>query len=920
MQVSEQDRAPTGAAVPRRFGVRAPSMARVTVWALLLGTILMPRTGEAQDATWSAHPVSNDWNDPANWSSNFPPTGTATFGASSQTAITAPQIVSVGTIVLNSDAPAYRFSVGLNFTDRGIVNNSNFAPVFDSGVSFSNASSAGNAIINTTSGGAFFNNTSTAANATINNGSTVHFADSSSAGNAAINSLNSVISEIHFFNTSSAGNAHISNGFSLTFDDKSTAANAVVANPRGGDVIFAASSTAANASITNNSIVNFEFSSTAANASITNFGNSRLFFGDASSAGNATIINNAGGQTFFNAQATGGNARFINNAGGVFDMSNLASAGTTAGSIEGAGSYVLGSKTLTVGSNNLSTEVSGVISGTGGRLVKVGTGTLTLSGANTYTGATTINAGTLAVNGSIAQSAVSVNGGGALAGIGTVGATTIAGGGTVSPGGGAIGAIGTLHIAGSMAMLPGAIYALDLSAAGRSDRIAASGAANLSGGTVRLTSVNGFLFNTPYTILTAAGGRTGTFSGLMSGTSSFAFIAPSLTYDANDVFLTFARNNVRFATAAQTRNQIATGTGLDGLGRGPAFNALAFSTTPAQARFAFDQLSGELHASAAGAMLDESRDVRDAVIGRLRQPFGSADGPSAALAGIGPQAVAIDGSGASAYAAEPAFKAAPKFLPQERVMTAWAQAVGDWGHTGSDGNAAALRRETGGYTQSLLHVDDRRSGAAINNYHLALYGGGQLDAWALRGGAAFTAHSIDTDRAIVFPGFFDAAKASYDGHTAQVFGEIGRGFALGPVALEPFAGLAYVHLDTGHFAETGSAALSGGGDALATAFTTLGLRGEGAVALADGKPLTVRGTLSWRHAFGDVRPETLLAFSGGGTPFTVAGIPIARDALLVEAGLGFNLARNASVGLIYSGQLARDSHDHTAKGEINWKF
>ncbi|WP_162240927.1 autotransporter domain-containing protein [Bradyrhizobium tropiciagri] len=620
-------------------------------------------------------------------------------------------------------------------------------------------------------------------------------------------------------------------------------------------------------------------------------------------------------------------------------MSNLASAGMTAGSIEGAGSFVLGGKTLTVGSNNLSTEVSGVISGTGGGLTKVGTGALTLSGINTYTGATVVSAGTLAVNGSIAQSAVSVNGGGTLAGAGTVGATTIAGGGTVSPGGGAGGAIGTLHIAGNMAMLPGAIYALDLNAAGRSGRIVASGAANLSGGTVRLASVNGFLLNAPYTILTAAGGRTGTFSGLMSGTSSFAFISPSLTYDANDVFLTFARNNVRFASAAQTRNQIATGAGLDGLGRGPAFNALAFSTTPAQARFAFDQLSGELHASAAGAMLDESRDVRDAVIGRLRHLSAARTdrlrrSPASVLS------VAIDGSGALAYAAEPAFKAAPKFLPQESVMTAWAQAVGDWGHTGSDGNAAALRRETGGvisgvdatfdarwragfaggYTQSLLHVDDRRSAATINNYHLALYGGGQLDAWALRGGAAFTAHSIDTDRAIMFPGFFDAAKASYDAHTAQVFGEIGRGFALGRVALEPFAGLAYVHLDTGHFTETGSAALSGGGGALATAFTTLGLRGEGAVALADGKPLTVRGTFGWRHAFGDVRPETLLAFSGGGTPFTVAGVPIARDALLVEAGLGFNLAHNASVGLIYSGQLARDSHDHTAKGEINWKF
>ena len=55
----------------------------------------------------------------------------------------------------------------------------------------------------------------------------------------------------------------------------------------------------------------------------------------------------------------------------------------TAGSIEGAGTYELGSKALTVGSNNLSTEVSGTIvdggvGGTGGSLIKVGTGTLTL--------------------------------------------------------------------------------------------------------------------------------------------------------------------------------------------------------------------------------------------------------------------------------------------------------------------------------------------------------------------------------------------------------------------------------------------------------------------------------------------------------------------------------------------------------------
>jgi hypothetical protein len=151
----------------------------------------------------------------------------------------------------------------------------------------------------------------------------------------------------------------------LEFDNTSTAGNAVLITTGQGHMDFLNASTAGNATITNN------------NNGFTRFLNTSI-------AGNATITTNNGGVTRFNDGSTGGNARFITNAGGIFDISGLTSGGMTAGSIEGAGTYDLGSKSLTVGGNNLSTEVSGIVAdggnggGTGGSLVNVGSGTLPL--------------------------------------------------------------------------------------------------------------------------------------------------------------------------------------------------------------------------------------------------------------------------------------------------------------------------------------------------------------------------------------------------------------------------------------------------------------------------------------------------------------------------------------------------------------
>jgi autotransporter-associated beta strand protein len=106
----------------------------------------------------------------------------------------------------------------------------------------------------------------------------------------------------------------------------------------------------------------------------------------------------------------------------------------TIGSLEGdelAGVF-LGANNLTVGSNNLSTTFSGEIAGTGGSLIKIGSGTLILSGANTYTGNTNVNRGGLQVDGSITSNTF-VNRGSTLAGTGTINGN-VTNNGRVSPG------------------------------------------------------------------------------------------------------------------------------------------------------------------------------------------------------------------------------------------------------------------------------------------------------------------------------------------------------------------------------------------------------------------------------------------------------------------------------------------------------
>ena len=200
----------------------------------------------------------------------------------------------------------------------------------------------------------------------------------------------------------------------------------------------------------------------------------------------------------------------------------------------------LGANILTVGSNNLSTEVSGVISdggvasGTGGALTKIGLGALTLSGINTYTGATTVNGGTLIVNGSIAASSLTtVNSGAALMGTGTVGSTNIAeAGGIFMPGSGVPGSM--MSVTGNLNFAAGGFYLVDIDPT-TSSLADVSGTATLGGATVRANFFAGSYIEKQYTIM-QAGSVSGTFGTLLN-TNLPANFTDNLSYDATNVYL-----------------------------------------------------------------------------------------------------------------------------------------------------------------------------------------------------------------------------------------------------------------------------------------------------------------------------------------------------------------------------------------------
>lgn len=739
----------------------------------------------------------------------------------------------------------------------------------------------------------------------------------------------------------------------VNFGNNTTAGTAQItlAADQRGIVNFYKGSTAGGATITNDGgTVNFE-GAEAGSATITNDGTgSKTFFynvfgGPAADLGSATITNSNGGYVSLQGNTDGGSATIINKSGGssYFEGSSKAAGATVAneaggsvivrfrdaddsgaeiGSLSGDGNVALevsfnGPARLTVGALGADDVIGGVISATDttSEFVKTGDGMLTLTGDSSgYAAKTEVEDGILRVDGKLGGT-LDVRDGGRLEGTGTVGATTVNGGATVAAGN----SIGTLKINGDITFKADSILEVEATNVPTPvDLIEVSGTAYLEGGLVNVLAADGsYMPFTTYTILTATIGVEGEFADV---TDNLAFLDPSLNYDDNNVYLTLARNDIDFESYGRTANQRATSRGIDSLGAGNALY-LAFvllEDDTAVIQDTLDKLSGEIHGSLRSTLLADSHFLRDVVMARLRSGGQDKSGPAAAY-----------GEGSIEPAAD--------YSVARKSTSFWMQGFGSWGDWDGDGNAASLDRSTGGaiggvdtlvgdwrlgfaggYSQTSFDVDGRHSSGDADGYHAAVYAGTNWDNVILRTGAAYSWNDIETKRQITFP-IADELKADYGAGTAQIFGELAYRAHLGGVVMEPFANAAYVNLHTEGFTEKGgAAALESRSLSSDSVVTTLGLRPEIRFGLGDMETVA-SGMIAWQHAFGDVTPETQLAF-GGGHEFGIRGVPMARDTALVEAGLSLNLTDSVSFGASYQGQFGDGVSDNGFNARLGVEF
>ena len=269
----------------------------------------------------------------------------------------------------------------------------------------------------------------------------------------------------------------------------------------------------------------------------------------------------------------------------------------------------------------------------------------------------------------------------------------------------------------------------------------------------------------------------------------------------------------------------------------------------------------------------------------------------------------------------------------------WVQAIGNSGSLAKQLGDFALKHSTKGL---MLGTD----WAVSSNWRLGVIGSktqtrldsyqfdGALDSWlagayalrqdgplALRLGAVYGSHGGSTKRHVAFNGFRDRLKGRYDATTQQVFGQVGYNLDIGHFDIEPYVQVGYQRYRRDAYTEKGGdAALQYNGQAQEHYSSDLGLRLARPLVFDRGMRLTPRLDVGWKHLYGNVRGTSHQRLVSGGGTYTIEGVELDRDSVLLQAGLDVAVSPRHTFGLSYSGETGQDNRNGSLMGQWRMMF
>ena len=467
---------------------------------------------------------------------------------------------------------------------------------------------------------------------------------------------------------------------------------------------------------------------------------------------------------------------------------------------------------------------------------------------------------------------------------------------------------------------------VEANAAGQSDRINVGGTAAIGGGaTVQVLAQPGnYGRSTTYTILRANGGVSGTYAGV---SDNFAFLTPSLSYDANDVFLTLTLNSFEFG--GRTYNQRQVGRTLD-----QTFNSASgdYATVQnaimglgtANGPITLDMISGQQYAGFSNAMVQ---------------------GAQLFLTNFANRAGSSSGGGTKIALAEACDVACDATTPA--VWGVWGGAVGGTGTIAGNDNAGTFTYSVGGFSGGL----DRKFGdsflagvtvgyqtggqwtgafdgrSVTDAIQAGLYGSflqGPLYVDAI---AAYGYSSNQLWRNINIPGL-QPRTAYGNGGANQFLGQLETGwrFDLGGTPnyfVTPFGLIQGSVSAQNAFTETGAQSLNLGVAQQTTSSlrTIFGAQLGAALDVGLRDKIAAQLRFGWSHEYSDTaRPVTASFVGAPAVPFTVFGAAPTRDGAVIGFSASTAIAEAMGVYVRYEGTIAGQDSSHalTAGLRMTW--